>query len=562
MDKMQVMLVIYIGALFLFLLLLIYFGSKKNKIRGVYALFAAIFFCGALFLCVLASIKGTLVFRPSEEPKACAERFLTLATEGKDEEAVLMQSSDDSLFVLPKDPDETEKLIISKLRDSYSYTVSGSGKLNGTHASVPASVEYLDLSKLTPDLLSSVNTRLESMVETHRKSEIYDENENYREDVLHAVYEEAVEEILQKPENYLSQSDVTLEMDYKKGEWKIVPNPDLKLALAGGSTSGSNLAANVRSEVLGELTYIPKIYTIEENATMGPKPNPDKYGSTKDPRVIVDFLKNNPDLTEGKKAFFNPEAKFIHIDIEYYCDETILCYTWRELLDGHACTFAEIFIANPSQFRRKFSQDTYGSPIQKYASELSKETNAVVAMNGDFYKFRAEGMTVYQRQLYRFNPHKLELCHVNSDGDLLFTYAGELDSEETAKKYIADNDVLFTLAFGPVLVADGQPHESSRSYLLGQVTETYSRSVLARGEPNHYLLMTINHGYNAPTATIDQTRDIMVKLGVRDAYVLDGGQTAEIIMKHRVLNHIDFDAERAVSDILYFVTALPEEENQ
>ena len=111
-------------------------------------------------------------------------------------------------------------------------------------------------------------------------------------------------------------------------------------------------------------------------------------------------------------------------------------------------------------------------------------------------------------------------------------------------------------------MADGKPHESSRGYLLGQVTETYSRSVLARGEPCHYLLMTINHGYNAPTATIDQTRDIMVKKGVTDAYVLDGGQTAEIIMKHRVLNHIDFDAERAVSDILYFVTALPEEENQ
>ena len=562
MDKAHLLPMIYIGSFLLFLLLLIPLGRKKKRIRIGYAVLAAVFFCGALFVCILAGAKGTLYFAPTEDAKTSAERFLDYCVTDNEEAAMEMLSSEEPLFVTFKDEGETEKYIFNTLRQSLSYRLDGTAAMNGTHASVPATVTYLNLSSLSPDLSDKVNSLLKDKVENSRKAEVFDENNEYRPDVLNMLYEEAVVGILQTPDKYLEESSFDLEMDYKDGEWKIAPNAALKLALAGGSNSGANLASNVRSEVLGELTYIPKIYTIEENAPRGPKPNPNKYGTAEDPMEIVKLVESNPNLTAGKKCFFDPNAKFIHIKQEYYCDETILCYTWRELFNGHACTFAEVYIADPSQFRRKFSQDMYGSPIQKYASELSKESNAVLAMNGDFYKFRAEGMTVYQRQLYRFNPYKLELCHVNSKGDLLFTYAGELDSKETAEQYIQDNDVLFTLAFGPVLVANGQPHESSGSYLLGQVNETYSRSVLARGEPNHYLLMTINHGYNAPTATIAQTREIMVQKGVTDAYVLDGGQTAEIIMQHKVLNHIDFDAERAVSDILYFATALPEEENQ
>ena len=562
MEKMQLLTIIYIGSLFFFLMILIFYAGKKSDFRKIFAAVAAVLLCGALFLCVLSAEKGTLYFKPTEEPQVCAERFLNLVSEGRLEEAASMQSADEALFLSPGELGSAEELLLSGLQESYSCTITGVETLDGTHASVPASMEYLDFSKISPDLSEYVNTRMAEMVDTHRKSEIYDENDNYREDVLHKVYDEAMNEVLKNPDRYISKSSFSLEMDYTDGEWKISPNQNLKLALAGGSASGANLADNVRSEVLGELIYIPKIYTIEESAVKGPKPNLNNYGVAEDPMEIVRLVENNPKLTEGKKLFFDPNAEFIHIKQEYYCDETILCYTWRELVNGHACTFAEIFLADPSQFRRKLSQDTFGSPIQKYASELSKEANAVIAMNGDFYKFRAEGMTVYQRTLYRFNPLKLELCHVNSNGDLLFTYAGDLENKEAAEQYIKDNDVLFTLAFGPVIVANGEPHESSPGYLLGQVNEIYSRSVLARGEPCHYLLMTINHGNNAPTATVAQTREIMLKKGVTDAYVLDGGQTAEIILNHRVLNHIDFNAERAVSDILYFATALPEEESQ
>ena len=50
----------------------------------------------------------------------------------------------------------------------------------------------------------------------------------------------------------------------------------------------------------------------------------------------------------------------------------------------------------------------------------------------------------------------------------------------------------------------------------------------------------------------------MAEKGVRTAFCLDGGQTGEVVFRGVPYNYIDFDAERLVSDILYFATALPE----
>ena len=78
----------------------------------------------------------------------------------------------------------------------------------------------------------------------------------------------------------------------------------------------------------------------------------------------------------------------------------------------------------------------------------------------------------------------------------------------------------------------------------------------------HYLTLNINclqPGYYY-LATLRQAADAMVERGCIKAYALDGGQTAEIVMFGAPINHVDFGFERTVSDIIYFATAIPEEE--
>ena len=73
--------------------------------------------------------------------------------------------------------------------------------------------------------------------------------------------------------------------------------------------------------------------------------------------------------------------------------------------------------------------------------------------------------------------------------------------------------------------------------------------------------MSLNHSNEkAARWTVNQFAQHIAEKGVVNAYGLDGGQTSEIVFQGQPYNYIDFNAERLVSDIIYFATAIPSEE--
>ncbi len=562
MDRAHSLAVVFLIAAILLALVILFYSPLKDRVRRIPAVIGILFASLAAFVCILSSSMGTLVFLPSESPDQAAEEFMRALSQRNEEAASSMLAAKEELFFVPQGNDEEENLCNEALKYSFSYELLDECERTGTSATQKVRLTYLDFNKPVSDIYDTLFEELEQKVENRKKSEVYDENNNYRPEILEEVYSDSIKKVLSKPDAYCITADCSLLLTYRDGEWKVTADDALKLALSGNTPAGMNASNRLKSEVLKDLTYIPKTYKLPEDATAGPKPNPDKYGSTDNPEDILNLMASCPLLTDGKEPFFSADSEFIGKDILYYADDTILTVTWKEKCQGHFCTFSEVYIADPSQFRRKLSADTFGSSVQKFATELSKETNAVVAMNGDFYRFRNEGMTVYQRKLYRFNPFKLDICHVDAFGNLKFSHGGDLKKPEEAEQYIKDNNILFSMCFGPVLVENYEPQTCPANYLLGQVTSRYSRSCLSQRGDCHYLLMTLNHGHGCPTATIDELRNVIVSKNVENSYTLDGGQTGEIIMQHKVLNQIDFDTERTVSDILYFVTAIPEDENE
>ena len=318
---------------------------------------------------------------------------------------------------------------------------------------------------------------------------------------------------------------------------------------------------NVASDALGELAYIKKIYTLQESDTVAPMPKAENFGRTTDVAVIQDVIKRAAPLLEGQTVSFDPNADFVpDTEFMYYLDDTIMVIAWKEYINERCCTMAEVKIAHGSQIRRKLAEDSYSSSVQYYASDMANQSNAVIAINGDFYAFRDLGITVYQRKLYRNNPAQVDSCFFTADGDMLFSRRGELMGEGETQQFIEDNDVVFAIAFGPVLVDNGEL-QYCESYPIGEINTEYSRSCIGMTDKLHYLLMTINHTPDArPRATINELARYIYSKGVQKAYTLDGGQTAEIVMFGAPINHVDFGFERTVSDIIYFATAIPEEE--
>ena len=176
---------------------------------------------------------------------------------------------------------------------------------------------------------------------------------------------------------------------------------------------------DVHAHALEDLTYIERHYSIPESALIAPKPDPARFGETSDPAVVQAVVESAAGLLGDQTLAWSPDIAFMPgSTIKYYCDDTILAIAWKEALGNSAVSFGEIKVADGSQIRRYIANNSYGSDVQLYASDMARDVNAVIALNGDFYAFRKIGITVHARQLYRNAGKTLDTCFVTAGGDL------------------------------------------------------------------------------------------------------------------------------------------------
>ena len=325
-------------------------------------------------------------------------------------------------------------------------------------------------------------------------------------------------------------------------------------------------ANNSKSDALGDLAYIRKIYTIDRSAPCGPKPIPDAFStySINDAGQVMELVEKAraSGLLEGQDVIFSPDLDFYHdSDIQCYYDDTLLVICWKEVIDRRVCSCVEVKIADASQFRRKLTADSFGSSVTQYTTQMAASVNAVTAMNADFYAFRPYGIVVYQGEIYRYNT-SLDTLFIDDKGDFRFMHRYEDPGQEAVQQFVNENHIQFSLSFGPVLVEDGVVQHLTDNYGgVGEMNMEYSRAAIGQFDTLHYLYMAVSHSYDGtPRATVNQFADIIATKNLRQAFNLDGGQTGEVVFNGTPYNHIDFGNERLMSDCIYFCTAIPESE--
>ena len=213
---------------------------------------------------------------------------------------------------------------------------------------------------------------------------------------------------------------------------------------------------------------------------------------------------------------------------------------------------------------------------------MHKATNSVVSMNADYYRFRDMGVVVYNRQLYRFNEgdylyrygqmlkkyNCIDTMFVTGSGDFLFFHLYEESDAAAMQQFIDDNDILFSIAFGPVLVENGELNTSyfdEEWYPIGEINTGYSRAGIGQVGPLHYLYMSLNHSdEKAARWHTKEFAEHFYEKGVLNAYSLDGGQTSEIVFQggeaYNHVDHVNGTSSRQVSDMIYFASAINGEE--
>ena len=310
-----------------------------------------------------------------------------------------------------------------------------------------------------------------------------------------------------------------------------------------------------------EIEPVRKLYWIEENALVAPEPNQSLFGETNDPEEMAQILKDAKWLLDGQTTYFRPEMeRYGDSTVKYYLDDSIFAVAWQEVHDGSVYTFSEVKVSHPSQFRRHLAGGEYGSDMQYLTTEMAASVNAVVASAGDFYRFRDFGAVVYQGEAKRVEGTYAETCYIDANGDLHFTYGGDVLRVSEVQAFVDERDIRFSLAFGPILVDNYEPVEHTW-YGVGEINEGYARAALLQMDTLHYIVVAANTtGIYQEIPTVKTFAKNIAATGCKHAYCLDGGQTATIVMNDELINRPVYGQQRKISDIIYFATAIPEGE--
>lgn len=243
-----------------------------------------------------------------------------------------------------------------------------------------------------------------------------------------------------------------------------------------------------------------------------------------------DFSAAFPTQDTGTGADYSHQSDTVRVAVKKHSDNGVTYYV------------ADVWVKNISYLRAAFAKDQYGQGIHQPFMDMAKSNKAIVAISGDYYGARAKGVVVRNGQLYRDSSFD-DVCVLYENG-VLKTYTNaefQIDDAIERKAYQI-------WSFGPQLLRDGQPMTEFNS----TVKSANPRCAIGYYEPGHYCFVVVDGrqpGYSEGM-TMEALSKLFFDLGCKDAYNLDGGQTAMMAFGDQLVNQ-PYNGGRQSSDIIY-----------
>ncbi len=268
------------------------------------------------------------------------------------------------------------------------------------------------------------------------------------------------------------------------------------------------------------------------------------------------------DFSGGYKA---PDENYTQ---DTYEDESLSVRMEKRDIDGVRYDIAWIKMASPTQLRTAVA----GQPnevVTKMPGSMSRALNAVVAINGEFYTQRKDGLIYRQGVPFRYDlNHRKDILVIDEAGDLHVFLANDSRTQEMMDFLQAGHAIVNAFTFGPALVKDGQFLPIPESYSVrddGTARGLFDsclpspRMVVAQTGPLEYVFVEAE-GRSAISkgVTTDQMGQFMVSLGVQTAYCVDGGNSCIMFFHGKYYDSTYKENEREISDIIYVCSAVPD----
>ena len=239
---------------------------------------------------------------------------------------------------------------------------------------------------------------------------------------------------------------------------------------------------------------------------------------------------------------------------ESYEDATIQVSVETIEEDGVIWHIARVRIASPTQLRTATAGSLTSSKTA-WVSRMAENNHAVLAINGDNFVDEPKKTTFEFRMKQKIRSKtnkKKDILIIDDKGDFhLFL------KSEGLKDY--QGTIVNAFTFGPALVIDGQQVETDTGYGYNPNGKEPRSAIGQTGELSYVCAIVEGRGESSGV-THDRLARKMLELGCVQAFNLDGGNSAEMIFNGTMYKGMPGGDERGLSDIIYFATAVPEDQ--
>lgn len=207
--------------------------SKHNTASRVFGCLSAVLAVAALLICLTQRSAQPKLFGKAEGAEECARAMMAHISQGDYAAASAYLYGTPSLGTQSERETPAAKLIWDAFLSSLDCQGRGGCYATDAGLAMDFTVSGLDIPTLTQELKQRAAAVLEARVaEAEDMSQVYDSNQQYREDFAQSVLEEAAREAVAA--GTAVERTVAVQLVYEGNQWWVVPDQALLTAISGG----------------------------------------------------------------------------------------------------------------------------------------------------------------------------------------------------------------------------------------------------------------------------------------------------------------------------------------
>ena len=218
-----------------------------------------------------------------------------------------------------------------------------------------------------------------------------------------------------------------------------------------------------------------------------------------------------------------------------YRDDTIIVELEQKRMYDSDVFIAYVKIATPSQLRTAVAGQKIGSSSTNQTTTIARNYNGIVAINGDYFTKTKAGYIVRMGETYREKTSaNMDLLLIDELGDFHICLHGHDVQENSIAAFKSEHEIINGFFFGPALVVDGEVQEIPENYQFDPHQKNPRAGIAQLGTLTYALVAVNGRTDQSAGVTLAEFADIMGQLGAKQAYNLDGGNSATLAFNGEV----------------------------